>query len=101
MSRKPPMPLPDLEDHDAAFQRRMKPLVERALPNDRRPDNRPGVRESRKPDNPCCKSCPTDRADRSRSGAAHRRAAPPPASSLDGVSNGASSISYLNVSAAL
>ena len=34
--------LPDLDDDDSAFQRKMRPLVEQALPNDRKsgmPDN--------------------------------------------------------------
>jgi hypothetical protein len=37
MSKKPAQKLPDLEEDDSAFQRRMQPLVDRALPVDRRP----------------------------------------------------------------
>ena len=38
MSRKPRLPnLPDLEEDDSAFQKRMQPLVENALPKDRKP----------------------------------------------------------------
>jgi hypothetical protein len=43
MSKKPMPSLPDLDDDDSTFQRKMRPLVERALPNDRKagiPDNR-------------------------------------------------------------
>lgn len=37
MSRKTPPTLPDLEEDDSAFQRKMRPLVEQALPKDRKP----------------------------------------------------------------
>ena len=37
MSRKAPPTLPDLEEDDSAFQRKMRPLVEQALPKDRKP----------------------------------------------------------------
>ena len=38
MSRKPRLPnLPDLEEDDSAFRKRMQPLVENALPKDRKP----------------------------------------------------------------
>jgi hypothetical protein len=46
MSKKPLPNLPDLEDDDADFQRKIQPLVERALPNERKsdlPDNRKTV----------------------------------------------------------
>jgi hypothetical protein len=42
MSKKPMPSLPDLDDDDSAFQRKMRPLVEQALPKDRKsgiPDN--------------------------------------------------------------
>lgn len=39
MSRKQLPSLPDLEEEDSAFQRRMRPLVEQALPKDRKPIN--------------------------------------------------------------
>ena len=37
MSRKQLPDLPDLEEEDSAFQRKMRPLVEQALPKDRKP----------------------------------------------------------------
>ena len=37
MSRKQLPNLPDLEEEDSAFQRKMYPLVEQALPKDRKP----------------------------------------------------------------
>ena len=36
MSRKTPPSLPNLEDDDSAFQRKMQPLVEHTLPKDRK-----------------------------------------------------------------
>jgi hypothetical protein len=49
MSRRPVSGLPDLEDDDADFHRRMSPLLEQALPEDRKP-NKPDNRLSGKPD---------------------------------------------------
>jgi len=49
MSRRPVSGLPDLEDDDADFHRRMSPLLEQALPEDRKP-NKPDNRSSGKPD---------------------------------------------------
>ncbi|MBE7181052.1 MAG: hypothetical protein INR71_07565, partial [Terriglobus roseus] len=43
MMRKPAPSLPDLDDEDAAFHQKMRPLVEQTLPKDRvtrNPDNR-------------------------------------------------------------
>ncbi len=37
MSRKQLPSLPDLEEEDSVFQRKMRPLVEQALPKDRKP----------------------------------------------------------------
>ena len=37
MSRKQLPKLPDLEEEDSVFQRKMRPLVEQALPKDRKP----------------------------------------------------------------
>lgn len=39
MIRRPTQTLPDLEDDDAAFRRKMHPLLEQALPKDRKPGN--------------------------------------------------------------
>ena len=39
MSRKQLPSLPDLEEDDSAFQRKMRPLMEQALPKDRKPVN--------------------------------------------------------------
>jgi len=36
MSKKPMPSLPDLDDDDSAFQRKMRPLIEQALPKDRK-----------------------------------------------------------------
>lgn len=36
MTKKPLPRLPDLEDDDAVFQRKIQPLIEKALPNDRK-----------------------------------------------------------------
>ena len=37
MSKKPLPSLPDLDDDDSAFQKKMRPLVDQALPKDRKP----------------------------------------------------------------
>ena len=40
MSRKQSPNLPDLEEDDSIFQRKMRPLVEQVLPKDRKPESR-------------------------------------------------------------
>lgn len=54
MSKKPLPSLPDLDDDDSAFQKKMRPLVELALPKDRKsgkPDSQiAGIPENRKAD---------------------------------------------------
>lgn len=49
MSRKQLPSLPDLEEDDSAFQRKMRPLMEQALPKDRKPVD-PDNRNSGNPD---------------------------------------------------
>lgn len=39
MTRRPTQILPDLEDDDAVFRRKMRPLLEQALPKDRKTGN--------------------------------------------------------------
>lgn len=52
MSKKPLPSLPDLDDDDSAFQKKMRPLVEQALPKDRKsghPDHQiTGILENRR-----------------------------------------------------
>lgn len=50
MSKKPLPSLPDLDDDDSAFQKKMRPLVEQALPKDRK-SGRPDTQISGKPEN--------------------------------------------------
>jgi hypothetical protein len=49
MSRKPAPSLPDLEDDDSTFRRKMEPLLDEALPKDRKP-NKPNNRITVQPD---------------------------------------------------